>query len=122
MLLEIIQDDRRTIIISSHILSDIEKVVDHLMILERGKLIRDCALDELREELMRVRFTSAAGSLPNAAQLPGVLSNTQDATEAVTVLQQQFTDEIERAAEEASCNVEMYPMSLEEIYRAIVGR
>jgi ABC-2 type transport system ATP-binding protein len=58
LLLEIIQDENRTIIISSHILSDVEKVIDHTVIMSEGKIVRDCSFDDLREEYVKVTLTS----------------------------------------------------------------
>lgn len=39
----------RTVVISSHILTDIEKSVDHIVCLHRGKLAADMSVDELYE-------------------------------------------------------------------------
>ena len=64
MLLDIIQDDTRTILISSHILTDIEKVIDHVLIMQDGSLLRDCAFDDLLEEFVKIRITSLNGCLP----------------------------------------------------------
>jgi ABC-2 type transport system ATP-binding protein len=120
MLIEIIQDENRTILISSHILSDIEKIVDHIMILDEGKLLRDCEFDTLREEFTRVRLTCLDKSLPDTLSLPGVLSYVKNTHEAVAILQHQSTEEIQRLARDVSCSAEISPLSLEEIYRAIL--
>ncbi len=36
----------RTIVISSHILSDVEKVIDHVLIMDHGRIIRDSGFDD----------------------------------------------------------------------------
>jgi ABC-2 type transport system ATP-binding protein len=69
LLLELIQTEGRTIVISSHILSDVEKVIDHVIIMDGGRIIRDSSFDDLREEYSRVRLTALHGSLPPT--LPG---------------------------------------------------
>ncbi len=68
LLLQIIQVENRTIIISSHILSDVEKVIDHAVIMKEGRILLDCSFDELRERFSRVRISALGGELP--AELP----------------------------------------------------
>ncbi|MGB2808660.1 MAG: ABC transporter ATP-binding protein, partial [Sedimentisphaerales bacterium] len=58
LLLQIIQTENRTIIISSHILSDVEKVVDHAVIMKEGRILLDSSFDELRERFSRVRISA----------------------------------------------------------------
>jgi len=66
LLLDIIQVPGRTILISSHILSDVEKIIDHVLIMDHGRILRDCALDDLREEFCQVRLISLSGdALPD---------------------------------------------------------
>lgn len=47
--LEFIQDERRSIFLSSHIISDLEKVCDYITLLHGGKLIFSEPKDELQE-------------------------------------------------------------------------
>jgi ABC-2 type transport system ATP-binding protein len=49
MLLERFSSDDMTIVISSHMLRDIEPVVDRIVCLEAGRVIADDALDDLKE-------------------------------------------------------------------------
>ena len=50
ILLEFIQDENRSIMISSHILSDLEKIADEIAFLHRGKLIFVENKDKLKED------------------------------------------------------------------------
>lgn len=50
ILLEFIQDENRSIMISSHILSDLEKIADEIAFLHRGKLIFMENKDKLKED------------------------------------------------------------------------
>ena len=60
--IELIQRDGRTILFSSHILSDVERITDRIGILVGGKLVVDCALEELkgRVKKLQVIFPEAA--------------------------------------------------------------
>lgn len=120
LLLELIQTEGRTIVISSHILSDVEKVIDHVVIMDRGRIIRDSSFDDLREEYARVRLTALHGPLP--AQLPfaGVLQCQRNDGEALLTVRRQSPDRIEQQARAIDCEAEIQPLPLEDIYRLVV--
>jgi len=64
LLLDFIQKDEHTVLISSHILSDIEKVADYIAFIHEGKLLFLEAKDELQE-----RYGVATVSLEQLAGL-----------------------------------------------------
>ena len=72
-ILALIRQEGRTVLMSSHILSDIERVADHIGILVDGTLKISEPLDELAETVKQIRFHSftawrrantSAGRLP----------------------------------------------------------
>jgi len=120
LLTEFIQDEGRTIIISSHILSDVEKIIDHVVIMRRGRILRDCALEELQEEYCRVRLTAVEGRLPEVLPFDGVLECERDDVAAVLLLRRPDDGVLRTAEASLCCRVECEALSLETIYRAIV--
>jgi len=121
LLLHIIQDEGRTIIISSHILSDVEKVIDHTMIMCEGRILRDCSFDNLREEFVRVKLTSLNGNLPSELGLENITECKRNNTQAVFIVQKYSQSDLERQAKDLNCEIEIRPLSLEEIYRIVVS-
>jgi len=120
LLLELIQTEGRTIVISSHILSDVEKVIDHVVIMDHGRIIRDSSFDDLREEFSRIRLTALHGPLP--AQLPftGIIQCQRSDGEALLTVRHQSPDCIEQQAQAIDCEAEIQPLPLEDIYRLVV--
>lgn len=49
-LLEFVQDERHSVLVSSHITSDLEKIADYIAFLHRGKLVFCLPKDELADE------------------------------------------------------------------------
>ena len=121
MLLKIIQHENRTIIISSHILSDVEKVIDHLLIMKKGTLVRDCSFDDLREEYCRVKLRSLSGSLPATLAFGPMVDCVREGASAIVTLQGYTREEIEDKAKAMNCETEVQALTLEEIYRIVVG-
>ena len=65
-------DSETTVLFSSHIVSDLERVASRVAFLHQGRLLLDRNLDELKEDVVRVAVPAdAAARLP--ASLPGEL-------------------------------------------------
>jgi ABC-2 type transport system ATP-binding protein len=111
----------RTIIISSHILSDVEKVIDHVVIMDHGRIICDRNFDELREQYHRVRLTTLHGSLPANLPFAGVLDCQRNETEALLTVCGQTPQCLADQARAIDCEAEIQPLPLEDIYRLVVG-
>ncbi len=121
LLLDIIQAPGRTIVISSHILSDVEKVIDHVVIMDRGSILRDVSLDDLREEFCRVRVSSLnGGPLPDELPFTNIVECQRGGAEALLTIQSLSGDVLEGMAKQCGARLEMNPLSLEDLYRLVV--
>lgn len=121
LLLQIIQNENRTIIISSHILSDVEKVIDHVVIMRAGRILRDCSFDELKEEFCRVRISALSGELPAELPFTNVIEHQRSNGQAVITVKNASHDCIEQTAENINCQVEIQTLPLEDIYKIVVS-
>ena len=121
LLLQLIQDQNRTIVISSHILSDVEKVIDHAVIMKAGKIAADASFDELREKYCRVRLTALSGPLPETLDFANVLECKRNESEATLTVADLSPDQIEAAATKINCQADIQPLPLEDIYRVVVA-
>ncbi|MGW8369704.1 MAG: ABC transporter ATP-binding protein [Gammaproteobacteria bacterium] len=119
LLLDIIQDQNRTILISSHILSDIEKVIDHVIVMDQGRILRDCGFDDLLEEYVKLEIRSLNGSLPDPLPLPGVLATERGDKQAIVIARRSSADWSDIAATFNS-RIDPRPLSLEEIYPIVL--
>ncbi len=116
-LLQIIQQPGRTILISSHILSDVEKVIDHVTIMNGAHLVTDCSLDNLRESYCRVRLASLNGPLPERLPFDRIVSVTQEGAQAVVTLKNTSAETIHEKAKALKCDVQIQPLCLEDLYK-----
>ncbi len=53
--IDLIQQNGRTMLFSSHILSDVERIADRVGILTGGKLVADCELEDLKRRVKKLR-------------------------------------------------------------------
>lgn len=114
-LLEVLQDDGATILVSSHVLRDVEKVVDHVVCLHGGRVTVDSALDELKESLMLwlVRFPDEQPAV--TFDEPYILEQEISGGQAKLVVQEgtRKLDEFSRAH---GVKVTPHPMNLEDMF------
>jgi ABC-2 type transport system ATP-binding protein len=117
-ILDFVRREDRTVVISSHQLSDLERLADHVAILSQGKLLTIGRMDELVERYVQIdaQFTGL-GAVP---QTPGVkLLGREGARLRLLFDRQAATAQMLRAD-----GIEILsetPMTLEEIFVALVG-
>ena len=70
-LLRSLADDGRTVLLSSHLLAEVSVTADHLVVIQKGRLVADCPTDQLlADEASTVMVVS-----PERNRLAEVLSN-----------------------------------------------
>jgi ABC-2 type transport system ATP-binding protein len=76
-ILVITRDANRTVLLSSHLLDDIERVADYLLILDRAVLRAACPVDEFRSRIAQyqLKFEGAGGAVPALPVIPGLLDS-----------------------------------------------
>jgi len=79
-MIQLIQRRGKTIVFSSHILSDVERVADRVAIIDQGVLRADCPLEQFRKAVRKVRF-SFAQSVPSDINIAGLLHKKQNENE-----------------------------------------
>lgn len=113
-LLDLFRQEESTILISSHLLYDLETIVDRVLVLESGGLVTDSPLDDLRERFAEWTVTARVGTLPNRWTESYVRAAHGDAHRAVLVV-----DEPERNGPgffaKYDVEVESRPLTLERI-------
>ena len=112
--IETIQREGRTVLFSSHILADVERVADRIGILEAGVLRADCSLTTFKERVRRVRCRFAGGR--RAIETPGLLRAHWLDKEAVLTLAQFEERRLEELRALGADEVEVLDASLEDLF------
>ncbi len=115
-LLELLRDDGTTVVISSHILNDVERIVDWIVALETGELVENSPFDLLQESYAEWTLTSAAGALPASFAEPFVLGRQGDARQAVLRVRTTDTEAAARLAAAHRAELRTRPLNLDEMF------
>ncbi len=110
----------RTILFSSHLLSDVERVADRIIVLDGGVLRADCTVELFRERL-RHYVLKFAGTPPPTPEVPGLLESFRtDREMAVTIVNSTPETEARLAALRPE-SLEPVEMTLEDAFISYVG-
>jgi ABC-2 type transport system ATP-binding protein len=116
-ILDFVKRDDRAVLISSHQLSDLERLADHVALINHGKLIAMERMDALVDRYVQVDAT-AMGALP---QLDGIKLLSREGDRLRLLLDRKQIEASALGAHGLTVLSET-PMTLEEIFLALVDK
>ena len=121
LLADFLAEGNRTVVLSTHLLGDVERLASHVTILRGGVCVAQEPLDELKRRVKRLRLPLAAAEQLQASLAPGVLLASATAGRST-----QLTLRLDEALESRlrmlpPAEVEWLDLPLEEIYLALTG-
>ena len=120
-LLEQFRNDEVTIVISSHMLPEIERIADRIVLLDQGRIKVDANLDDLKEQYAEWVVTAVAGNLPLRFREDFILSAEGDSHRARLFI----ADAPGRSAQFSSsynAHVESRPVNLDKLFGLLAPR
>jgi len=115
VLWEIMETGKHSVLYSTHILSDINKIADELIFLIDGKIALRCTKDELLDKWRKLSFV-AGREIEN---LPGEISRKRDGNQ-VMVISADSNATVQKMSALGVVNPEVTPMTIDEIAVAIM--
>lgn len=114
-LLQIAQSPARTVLFSTHIVSDLERVADQVWIIRDGRLVWAGDLDALKESVVRVTLVAPERALAGVV-IDGVLSQRSDGRCLQLVLTGWQDERQRELADRFGAEVTVERLGLEEIF------
>jgi ABC-2 type transport system ATP-binding protein len=113
--LEITAEGRRTVIFSTHITSDLERVADRVAILRQGVIAYEGELDELKDSVKRLHVT-ASSPLPLTLDVPGAVRIRVEGNEALVSVRDVSDQMLDDLRKQHSASVKVEDLNLEDIF------
>jgi ABC-2 type transport system ATP-binding protein len=114
-LLEVCQDERHTVLFSTHITSDLERVASHLAVLKHGRIVLFDELDAVKDRVKRLRVT-AANDLPPEFSVRGALRTEVSGRQALVAVADLDDSLIGEVHDKWQADVAVEDLNLEDIF------
>jgi len=121
-IVDLIDAGDRTVFISSHLLADVERVADHIALIDHGRLVTQETLASLKGRVRQLRLRFGE-SVPDQIDGDGILSAKQHDHEWVVTVSN-FDDQTPGTLKQqlGAESVEVVDLGLEEVFVELVGR
>lgn len=114
-LLDIAQSENRTVLFSTHITTDLERVADRVAILRDGRIVFCDELDVLKDSVKRLRIR-ASEDLPASFAVRGALRMEVEGRNAIVAVANAGNGLIDELRRTWNATVEVEDLSLEDIF------
>lgn len=123
-LAEHFKDGKHTVVLTSHVIQDMESFVDEMIFLERGGAALRTSMREFRKNFRLFRLPRRPGGSGAAPRKGGGIKNVEEHPEYWDIFSFAGADEVasELAAQGANTNFQPVPMSLEDAFVGYTGR
>jgi ABC-2 type transport system ATP-binding protein len=119
--IELIQEEGRTVFFSSHIVHEVERVADWVGIIDNGRLIHCSPLEELKAKVKRLVMTFETTPADLAKRLPTALQISEAGRQATAIVSDFSDDSLAAARALNPARLDVEDLSLEDIFVALVG-
>lgn len=116
--LELFRGEGLTVLLSTHLLGDVERIADRVILIEQGRLRVEANLDDLKDRVKALRFVPENGRPVAEITLPGTLSRRRSGSELLITVESYNEPAARAAAEAAGARLEVLDLPLEEIFIA----
>lgn len=114
-ILEMAADEKHTVLFSTHITSDLERVASHVAVMKDGAVVFHDELDVLKDRVKRLRLQSAT-DLPSSFAIRGSLRTEVQGRNAVVTVPQASEELLGEIRSTWHADVSVEDLNLEEIF------
>jgi ABC-type multidrug transport system ATPase subunit len=117
----ITHSDGCTVLLSTHIVGDLERMADSIGIIDRGRLALTTRLDDLLNQTKRVQMIFETEDLPKQFAIPGALRTRRDRAVLNAIVQWPNGSELDALQTSTDARVQVFSLGLEEIFMELFG-
>lgn len=111
-----------TVLFSTHILSDLERIAEQVGIMDRGRIVTAASLDDLQSHTRRVQVIFPGDRAPDGFAVPGALRTTVEGPVVTAVARLDSETQLDAVRAMEGVRVQVFLLGLEDIFIALFGR
>ena len=116
-LVEVLTDrPESTLLFSSHIISDLERIVDHVGMMDSGRMLLSGEVDDLKTRMRRLQLIFEGDHPPPGFRLPGAIRLEIDGPVVSAIVRADDESAFAGFEEQFGARLRMFPLGLEEIF------
>lgn len=115
MLMELALDNSHTVLFSTHITSDLERVATHVALLRDGRIQLFDELDAMKDRVKRLRLTSSS-TLPTQINMRGVIRTQVDGSNALVTVTDLNDELLTELRNRYDAEIAVEDLNLEDIF------
>jgi len=110
-----------TVLLSTHIITDLERIAEIVGIMDRGRIVRQAALADLQSRTKRVQVIFDAAGPPAGFVIPGAVRSRTEGAVVTAVVQVSSDTQLDALRQTQGVRVNEFPLGLEEIFIELFG-
>ena len=114
-IIDVAADGARSVVFSSHIVSDVERLANKIWIVKDHRLYWQGDFDALKDSIVRLHVRAPRG-LPDLLAIPNALSEQRNGGTATVVVRDWSAERHGETAEKLGVELEVEPLTLEDIF------
>jgi len=115
-ILDVAKDGKRTILLSSHITSDVERIADTIGILKDGTIQVERPIEDLKDSVKRLRIMPRNGVIPEGINIPNLLDMKKEPNFIMATVHD-YSEDVKHTLEaNYKVNIDVFDLNLEDIF------
>jgi len=113
--------DGCTVLLSTHIISDMERIAEYVGVIDRGRIVTEAKLEDLRSRTKRVQIVFNGDGVPKGFCVPGAIRTRTEGPVVTAVVQIVGENQFDELRKIPGVRIDIFPLSLEDIVIDLFG-
>lgn len=105
-----------TVLFSTHIIEDLERVAEHVGIMDRGRMVAAGRLEDLQTGMRRVQLIFSGQAVPEGFRLPGALRSRAEGPVLSAVVRIDSPAQLDALRATPNARVADFPLGLQDLF------
>jgi ABC-2 type transport system ATP-binding protein len=117
----IARGDGTTVLFSTHIISDLERLAEMVGVMDRGRMVMSSRLDDLKTRTKRVQVIFDGTHAPADFHVPGAVRETREGPVVTAVARVESDTQLDAVKRIPGARVNVFPLGLEDAFIELFG-